>query len=102
MDDLEDLLKSEKKGKEDFKTLAGQLERAGSVEFAKKIDKLNDAKTYRDKLKDEFEKALKENEEIQKNPAFSNDYKAKYADYVNNIKAALEKQKLIQISLKVI
>lgn len=57
----------------------------------KKIDKLNDAKTYRDKLKDEFEKALKENEEIQKNPAFSNDYKAKYADYVNNIKAALEK-----------
>ena len=91
LDDLEDLLKSEKKGKEDFKTLAGQLERAGSVEFAKKIDKLNDAKTYRDKLKDEFEKALKENEEIQKNPAFSNDYKAKYADYVNNIKAALEK-----------
>ena len=88
LDDLEDLLKSEKKGKEDFKTLAGQLERAGSVEFAKKIDKLNDAKTYRDKLKDEFEKALKENEEIQKNPAFSNDYKAKYADYV---KAALEK-----------
>ena len=91
LDDLEDLLKSERKEKEDFKTLAGQLERAGSVEFAKKIDKLNDAKTYRDKLKDEFEKALKENEEIQKNPAFSNDYKAKYADYVNNIKAALEK-----------
>lgn len=91
LDDLEDLLRSEKKEKEDFKTLAGQLERAGSVEFAKKIDKLNDAKTYRDKLKDEFEKALKENEEIQKNPAFSNDYKAKYADYVNNIKAALEK-----------
>ena len=91
LDDLEDLLKSEKKGKEDFKTFAGQLERAGSVEFAKKIDKLNDAKAYRDKLKDEFEKAVKENEEVQKNSAFSNDYKAKYADYVNNIKAALEK-----------
>lgn len=36
LDDLEDLLKSERKEKEDFKTLAGQLERAGSVEFAKK------------------------------------------------------------------
>ena len=91
LDDLEDLLRSEKKEKEDFKTLAGQMERAGSVEFAKKIDKLNDAKAYRDKLKGEFEKAVKENEEVQKNSAFSNDYKAKYADYVNNIKAALEK-----------
>ena len=91
LDDLEDLLRSERKEKEDFKTLAGQMERAGSVEFAKKIDKLNDAKAYRDKLKGEFEKAVKENEEVQKNSAFSNDYKAKYADYVNNIKAALEK-----------
>ena len=91
LDDLEDLLRSERKEKEDFKTLADQMERAGSVEFAKKIDKLNDAKAYRDKLKDEFEKAVKENEEVQKNSAFSNDYKAKYADYVNNIKAALEK-----------
>ncbi|WP_253709570.1 M23 family metallopeptidase [Treponema sp. OMZ 799] len=91
LDDLEDLLRSERKEKEDFKTLAGQMERAGSVEFAKKIDKLNDAKAYRDKLKHEFEKIAKENEEMQKNPAYSNDDKAKYADYVSKKREALEK-----------
>ncbi|WP_252722913.1 M23 family metallopeptidase [Treponema pedis] len=89
--DLKNAFEAKKKKKEDLKILAGQLDRAGSIEYARRIDKLNNAKSHRDELKKEAEKAAKENEQAQKNPKFSDKVKEMYSKYANETKAALEK-----------